>query len=137
MPNKPFSLSLKVVIRDKNDRCLLLKRSMSSKGNPGKWDFPGGKADPGERFDHALLREVAEETGLTIVLDHVVGAAESELPEKKVAYLFFEGTLISGEIQLSEEHDNYIWVPIQDLTKIDLPIQFRRFADEYSKQNIK
>ena len=41
--------------------CLLLKRSRSPKGNPGKWRFPGGKIDPGESFDEALLREVAKE----------------------------------------------------------------------------
>ncbi len=42
---KPFALSTKVVIRDDAGRCLLLKRALSSKGNPGKWEFPGGKAE--------------------------------------------------------------------------------------------
>ena len=65
MTRKPFVLSAKVVVRDAHGRCLLLKRSMSSKNNRGKWDLPGGKVDAGERFDEALLREVAEETGLS------------------------------------------------------------------------
>lgn len=73
LAQKPFALSLKVVVRDNVGRCLLLKRSPSSKGNPGKWDFPGGKLEPGEDFDAGLLREVAEETGIVIGLDKVAG----------------------------------------------------------------
>lgn len=61
MLGKPLSLSVKIVIRDDNSRFLLLKSSMSSKGNPGKWDLPGGKIDAGESFDEALHREVFEE----------------------------------------------------------------------------
>lgn len=60
MSKKPFALSVKVVIRDGNGRCLLLKRSMSSKWNKAKCDFPGGKVDPGEDFEQAMLCEVAE-----------------------------------------------------------------------------
>ena len=66
MAGKPLALSVKVVVRDVSGRCLLLKRSLRSKGNPGKWDLPGGKVDPGENFTQGILREVAEETGLTI-----------------------------------------------------------------------
>ena len=56
MLGKPLKLSVKIVVRDDAGRCLLLRRSLSSKGNPGKWDFPGGKIDPGESFDEALVR---------------------------------------------------------------------------------
>ena len=68
---KPFKLSVKVVIRDTEGRCLLLKRSRGARGNPGKWDLPGGKIEAGEDFESAVGREVAEETGLTIALDRV------------------------------------------------------------------
>jgi 8-oxo-dGTP diphosphatase len=66
MKEKPYGLSVKMVLRDDNGRCLLLKRSMNSKWYAGKWEFPGGKVDPGENFGDALLREVFEETGLRI-----------------------------------------------------------------------
>lgn len=133
MSEKPFALSLKVVIRDNAGRCLLLKRSLSSKGNPGKWEFPGGKVEAGEDFDAGLLREVAEETGLTISLQHVAGAAEFELPDRKVAYLILEGRLESGEVRLSSEHTDYAWVAPQELPKMDLAEQFRPFAQAYSE----
>ena len=133
MPQKPFALSVKVVIRDETGHCLLLKRSLNSKGNPGKWEFPGGKAELGERFDEALLREVSEETGLTISLTHVAGAAEYELQARKVAYIIMEARLGSGQVHLSSEHDDFSWVASRELPTMDLEEQFMVFAQSYGK----
>jgi len=133
MAGKPLVLSVKVVIRDASGRCLLLKRSLRSKGNPGKWDLPGGKVDPGENFTQGILREVAEETGLTISIQRVGGVAESESPTNKVVYLILEGRLESGQVQLSSEHDEYVWVNRWELPKMELADQFRAFAQAYSE----
>jgi 8-oxo-dGTP diphosphatase len=133
MRGKPLRLSVKIVVRDGAGRCLLLKRSLSSKGNPGKWEFPGGKIDPGESFDEALLREVVEETGLTISIQGVAGTAESEAPTAKVVYLILEGRVESGQVRLSEEHDDYAWVDPRKLPNMDLAAQFLPFARSYSE----
>lgn len=133
MLRKPLRLSVKMVIKDKNGRCLLLKRSMSSKGNPGKWDFPGGKIDAGENFEEALIREVAEETGLTVSIERAVGIANSELPTVKVVILIVEGRLESGQVRLSSEHDDYVWIDLHELPKMDLAVQFKPFAQAYSQ----
>ena len=132
---KPFQLSAKVVIHDDSGCCLLLKRSMSSKGNPGKWDLPGGKVDAGENLEQGLPREVAEEGGVTISLQRVLGAAESESPTKRVAYLIFEGLLESGQVCLSSEHDDFAWVDRQNLARVDVVEQFRPFLKAYSQMD--
>jgi 8-oxo-dGTP diphosphatase len=132
MTTKPFHLSVKVVIRDAQGRLLVLQRSHQSKGNPGKWEFPGGKIDPGETFDAALLREVSEETGLTITLERVVGCAQSDLPGKTIVYLFFEARLEAGEVRVSEEHDAFAWVELPALPNVDLSPQFVEFAKSYA-----
>lgn len=95
MSHKPFALSAKVVIRDDRGRCLLLKRSMSSRGNPRKWDLSGGKVDADQNLEQGLLREMAEETGLTISLQRALGAAESALPAKRVACLILGGAAVT------------------------------------------
>jgi 8-oxo-dGTP diphosphatase len=133
MRGKPLKLSVKIAVCDDAGRCLLLKRSLSSKGNPGKWDFPGGKIDPGERFDEGLLREVVEETGLTVSIQGVAGTAESEAPAAKVVYLILEGRVESGELRLSEEHDDHAWVDPRELPNVDLAAQFLPFARSYSE----
>jgi len=129
-PN-PFVLSVKAVILDEEGRCLLLKRSAASKGNAGKWDLPGGKLDPGETIDRALRREVAEETGLAISVERVVGAAQSELPDRIVTYLIMEAKADAGQVHLSAEHDEYAWVDPRRMAQVNLAPQFREFAETY------
>jgi 8-oxo-dGTP diphosphatase len=129
MPGKPFMLSCKVLVRNGRGECLMLKRSAASKNNKGKWDFPGGKVDPGERFDEALLREVAEETGLDVTLDGVAGTAESDLPDRRVVYLIMAGHARGTEVTLSEEHDACTWVAVRELPAMDLCPQFGRFVE--------
>ena len=73
MSNKPFCLVVRAVIRDEQGRCLLLRRSSACKTFVGMWEWPGGKADPGETFEETVRREVGEETGLEIKLTDVAG----------------------------------------------------------------
>lgn len=130
---KPFKLSVKVVVLDEKDQVLLLKRSMSSKGNQGKWDFPGGKVDSGEDFEVALLREVTEETGLGISLKRLLATSESESQVARVIYLIMEGRTEPGQVQLSSEHDDFIWVPRRNLAEMEMAVQFKEFAKSYSE----
>jgi 8-oxo-dGTP diphosphatase len=133
MPRKPLAPRAKVLIRDQEERVLLLRRSMASKNNGGKWDLPGGKVDAGEAFDEALLRKVAEETGLEVLLDGVAGAAESDLPDRKVAYLTMEAHVVAGAVRLSEEHGDFAWVDRAALPSQDVRPQFRPFVQSYSR----
>jgi 8-oxo-dGTP diphosphatase len=125
---KPFALSVKGVIRDEQGRWLMIRRSAASRHNAGEWDFPGGKIDPGESFETALIREILEETGLKVELDAVLGAAESELPTLRVAYLILGAKITGGALQLSAEHDDSRWVGLDELDSLSLCHQFRPFV---------
>jgi 8-oxo-dGTP diphosphatase len=133
MMKKHLTLSAKVVIRDEEDRCLLLRRSTTSQGNPGRWDFPGGKVETGEGFDQSVTREVREETGLEISIVRVVGFAESESPERRIAYIILEGRRERGDVRLSEEHEEFLWAPVRSLSAMDLCPQFLEFAESYGR----
>lgn len=132
MSSKPLSLSIKIIIKDQSGNCLLLKRSPNSKANAGKWEFPGGKVDPGENFEEALIREVKEETGLVVSISRLLGATEVELAERKIIYLIMEGRLESGKVVTSEEHEDFRWIAPRALSGIDLVEQFKRFIEENS-----
>jgi 8-oxo-dGTP pyrophosphatase MutT (NUDIX family) len=81
-----------------------------------------------------LLREVAEETGLGISIQRVVGASESQLPKVRAAHLIFVGRIESGEVRLSDEHDDYVWVNPSEFSSMDLVGWFKSFVDNYFRE---
>ncbi len=134
MSAKPFALAVKALVADKQGRILAIRRSAASSQFGGNWDLPGGKVDPGESFDVALVREVAEETGLKINLAGVAGATEYDCPTVRLAVLFMEAALQSGEVQLSSEHDEYAWVERSKLPEMGFAGQLREFVLDYCRR---
>ncbi|MGD0644665.1 MAG: NUDIX domain-containing protein [Candidatus Bathyarchaeia archaeon] len=134
MSIKPWGLSAYILISNHAGNCLLLKRSEKSKYSPGRWEPPGGKVNANEGLDTALLREVLEETSLRISIQHVVGASESQLPKINAVHLIFVGRVESGEVSLSDEHDDYIWANPSDFSSMELVEWFKSFAENYFKK---
>ena len=62
--DKPYGLTMRGIVKNKDNEILILRRHPKSRTNPHKWELPGGKVDPGEFFDEALVREIKEETNL-------------------------------------------------------------------------
>lgn len=120
MRGKRFGLSAKVLVCDKRNRCLLLRRSAKHKGNPTKWELPGGKVHDRDNFERAILREVTDTTGLTISIQCVLGATEEKSPKGKVVHLILEGCLESGEVRPGGGYDEYTWVKRSELPKTEL-----------------
>lgn len=127
---KPYGLTVRAVIYDKDGRILLLKRSGKSRTYPGKWEFPGGKVDPGERFDDAIVREVREETGLSSSIKRFIGSAEARLPHVNAIQLVFEMEA-PGTPAISHEHEGLKWVASEDILSEDLVDWTVRFLKEY------
>ena len=115
-----FGLAVRVLLINEEDKILILKRSTDSKTNSGKWELPGGKVDQGESFDHALIREVFEETKLEISLDHVIGVSEQNLPFIRAIHIIMSGKIVAGKLNLSQEHEGYAWVFFEDLQDYEL-----------------
>jgi 8-oxo-dGTP diphosphatase len=62
---QPLVLVAAVVLVDADGRVLLARRP-EGKAMAGMWEFPGGKVDPGETPETALIRELAEELGIDV-----------------------------------------------------------------------
>jgi 8-oxo-dGTP diphosphatase len=135
MTEKAWGIAAYALLQNSEGKYLFLRRSADSKTNPGRWEPPGGKLDPGERLDEALRREVLEEAGLQISVRRLLGAIEYEVPAVKVACLIMEGDLMTEDVTLSSEHDSYRWVPLSDMNQVDLATQFRRFFAK-SRRNV-
>lgn len=86
----------------------------------GHWDFPKGHIEKGETKEQAALRELHEETGLSVELDNSFETSleyyfkdkDKQLVHKVVS--FFLGELKSDQkVTLSFEHLDYCWLPFE------------------------
>ena len=97
--------------------------------------FPGGHVEPGESFVQSVIREVWEETGLTIAHPRLCGIKQFRQQSSGARYvvLFFRADEFSGELKGSEEGEVY-WVRRDELENYQLADHFmdmvRIFEDD-------
>jgi 8-oxo-dGTP diphosphatase len=117
---KPYTLVLRGILQDAQGRFLLMQRASKSKSWPGRWEFPGGKVDPGEDIGQALVREWREETGLEVLPGPFVAAFEWERENDKIMYLVFRVKTSSTDVVKSHEHDAFGWFLPEEMHKLDV-----------------
>ena len=77
------------------------------------YGFPGGLADPGDDLEGTVVREVKEETGLTVIKSRYVGSAESYQYGIPVIVAAFEA-VVEGEEHASCEGSLH-WLPAEEI----------------------
>ncbi|MHB8892850.1 MAG: NUDIX domain-containing protein [Candidatus Limnocylindrales bacterium] len=105
-----LGVAAKGVVQRSDGSILLIRRSPGSKFDPGRWELPGGKMDPGERLVDALVREVREETGLKVGGPRPIHVSHFSKEPFWVTCVTFVCASFEGDVQLSREHDAYAWV---------------------------
>ncbi len=131
MTEKPFALCMRLILFDQHGHILVLKRHAQSKTNPSKWELPGGKIDAGEAFDEALKREIREETGFTVAIHTAAGTAMQETLEYRIVHLVMIGTILSGGLSISPEHNEYRWASLPEIAALDKADWFAEYCSTY------
>ena len=73
------------------------------------WEFVGGKVEPGETKEQALIRECQEELAVTLAVGDVFMDVIHEYPDLTVHLTLFSATLAEGEPQ-KLEHNDIQWI---------------------------
>lgn len=92
---KTVIVAAAVIVAD--GRVLLTQRPAGTHLS-GTWEFPGGKLEPEEHPEDALVREIREEIGVGIVVDGIFDVAFWPYPTRNVLLLFYRARIVSGEV---------------------------------------
>ncbi|EOD65788.1 NUDIX domain-containing protein [Amycolatopsis vancoresmycina] len=117
----------------RGDRVLFLRRSPGV-FLAGRWELPGGTAEPGEPGEATAVREAAEETGLAVrVTGELARDAWPDVAGRALRIHAFVYTVEedgTGDVVLSpEEHDDFAWLTPAEARERPLPDHFRRLLD--------
>lgn len=116
---------------DEHGQILLVQRKDNE-----LWCLPGGLMDLGERVREAAVREVKEETGLTVQIVRLAGVYSDPAdsiyihlgPQYQMVVLLFQGRIIGGEFQENPETYGFQFFETNDLPPL-IPSHYQRIAD--------
>ncbi|MEV6281649.1 NUDIX domain-containing protein [Kribbella sp. NPDC051770] len=106
------------LVYDDQRRLLLVQRA--NEPGRGLWSLPGGRVEPGEDDPTAVAREVAEETGLQVVVGDLVGEVEREAPGQRLYVIRdYEAEPVGGVLKAGDDADDARFVSLDEFH--DLP----------------
>ena len=98
--------------------------------------FPGGHVEPGESFVESVIREVWEETGLTIENPVLCGVKQFQtLDDVRYVVLFYKTNRFSGQLKSSDE-GKVFWIPKNTLTNYTLVDDFENMVKVFETDNL-
>ncbi|MEU1312176.1 NUDIX domain-containing protein [Streptomyces cinnamoneus] len=126
-PNAPEANSVvpsvTAVVQDQKGNVLLIHKTDND-----LWALPGGGHDVGESIEQTVIREVEEETGISVVVQDIVGLYTD--PQHVMAYddgevrqqfsICFRARPVGGTLRTSSESKEVRWISPADLDKLDI-----------------
>lgn len=123
------------IIFNDEGKVFLNKRGPKSRNEKGKWEFPGGGVNFGEKLEDAIKREVREEFDMEIELLEQMVVEDHILPDEGQHWVSptYIARIISGEPKIMEPEkcDEFKWITVSEIENEDLSIITRADYETY------
>jgi len=106
------------VITDGAARLLLVQRGRPP--DAGRWSVPGGRVEPGETDEDAVLREVREETGLFVRVGAPLGSVVRDGPDATYDIHDYAAIVCGGKLRAGDDAADARWVDRARLSSLPL-----------------
>lgn len=93
-----------------------------------RWEFPGGKIEPGETPQQALQREIEEEMDMLVTVRDSVGKVRHEYPDFSITLEAFWCDVASPRFTLKEHHD-FLWLSPDQLPSLSWAAADRKIVN--------
>jgi 8-oxo-dGTP diphosphatase len=118
---------------ERDGKVLIAKRGATDR-LAHKWEFPGGKIEPGETPEECLRRELYEEFGVNVQVREFICSNKHDYDHVSIELLAYRVSDVSGD-PVPKEHDEIRWVRLAELAHFDfadadLPIVETLTAEE-------
>ncbi len=100
------------------DHTFLICRRPAHKARGLLWEFVGGKIEPGETGQEALVRECREELDITVTPGECFMDVTHEYPDLTVHLTLYHATIAGGEPKLLE-HSAMAWITVDEIDRYD------------------
>ncbi len=98
--------------------------------------FPGGHVEKGESFVESTIREVKEETGLTITNLQLCGVKQFQtLEDSRYVVMFYKSNCFEGELKSSDE-GKVFWIKADEIDKYVLANDFKKMYDIFINESL-
>ncbi len=99
------------------------------------YTLPGGHIENGESIVHAIVREMKEETGLTILNPKLCGVKQFPIEDGRYMVFLFRTDKYEGEL-ISSEEGNMHWVKKKELSNVNLVDDFNELLQVILDDNL-
>lgn len=107
------------VMVDDAGRLLMVRRAHEP--GRGRWSIPGGRVEAGETDAQALIREVAEETGLVVEIVRLLGTVQRQAPDGAVFDICdYRCRVTAGTLRPGDDADDARWCDAQTLATLPI-----------------
>lgn len=105
------------IIRNNENKILIAQRNLK-KSQGGLWEFPGGKIEPNETMEAAIVREIKEELDMDIIFESYFDEKKYIYPEKEINLIALNCKFVGDNYRLLE-HERVEWISLEQFDNFE------------------